>query len=216
MRDGEEPAAEPVIELGGYDPDKVRHHGAPARRGVTWAVAVVALLVGGLGGYLVGVQRSAAAPPAAAHSEGASAAPAPVTATGGMCFHQNGTTLVLGVELSNSSGAGVTLNRIDVLLPLDGLKAVSSAWGNCDTATAADGNTPFSLDVGATTWIRETFEVLMPCPAALPVKFTVAYSQPGHQGAAYVGGFNDLGGIQYTGCASESPSPAPPPSPSPS
>ena len=210
MRDGEEPAAHPAIDLDGYDPDKVRHHGAPARGGLTWIIAVVALLVGGLGGYLVGVHRAAAAPPV--HTEVPTVAPAPVTATGGMCFHQNGTTLELGVELSNSSGASVTLNRIDVLLPLDGLKSVSSAWGNCDAATAADGATPFSLDVGATTWVRATFEVLMPCPAALPVKFTVAYSQPGHQGAAYVGGFNDLGSIQYSGCASESAPPSPSPS----
>jgi hypothetical protein len=204
VRDGEEAGAGPAIEWEAYDPDKVRHHGAPTRRGVSWGIAVVTLLVGALGGYLVGVNRGSAGARPAPLPTATAALPAPITGTGGLCFRQTRTTLELGVEITNSSGASVILNRVDVLLPLGGLRSISSAWGNCGADPVADGSTPLNLNDGATTWVRETFEVQVPCPAAYPVKFTVAYTQLGRHGAAYIGGFNDLGGVSYSGCPSPS------------
>jgi hypothetical protein len=46
-----------------------------------------------------------------------------------------------------------------------------------------------------------TFDVLTPCPGALPVLFNISYSQAGKVDISYLGGFNDLGDVPYTRCS---------------
>lgn len=52
-----------------------------------------------------------------------------------------------------------------------------------------------------TTWLRMTFDVLVPCPAALPVEVNLRYAQAEKVAVTPIGGFADLGDVSYTGCS---------------
>lgn len=99
----------------------------------------------------------------------------------------------------NQSASAVTLGRIRPLLPLGGLRATASSWGTCGAVPEA-GAFPPSLGSGATDWLTVTFDVLVRCPAPLPVQFEVTYLQSGRVAAARFDGFSDLGQVPYSGC----------------
>lgn len=107
----------------------------------------------------------------------------------------------LGVEVVNLSTVGATLLRADVDLPMGGLRVTAVAWGSCGQLPAVDGADPYPLASGATTWLRMTFDVLVPCPQPMPVLFIINYAQAGKVAVSNVGGFNDLGEVSYTGCS---------------
>ena len=125
----------------------------------------------------------------------------PPTVTGTRCSSQLGNTLQLGIEIANLSATGTTLLGADVELPLGGLRLTAIAWGACSQSNARDGSNPYPLPSGTAVWLRMTFDVLVPCPAPLPVEVTLRYAQAEKVAVTSVGGFSDLGGIPYTGCS---------------
>jgi hypothetical protein len=183
----------------------------------------VGLIVGLAAGYAAGYHqapRNASAPPTA------SASPAPpvpalapqivikgtaVQGTGsvfadglaltqdtGMCSVQAGRELQLGVQVTNSSTEPIGLRRIRTVFPLSGLKVVSQQWAPCGATGAVQ--VPVILGPGDSTWFSVTVEVLVACPAPLPVQFAVSYTYAGKAASVTLPGFVDLGQVPYTGC----------------
>ena len=200
---------------GGHVPDVSETGSAraasPRRRLGVVGVVCAALVVGLVVGYLVGTQRpqrktSATVPSGVSPTPRSlvSAGTQPPTLTGKRCSVQVGDKLQLGVEVVNQSSVDTTLMRADVNLPLGGLRVAAVAWGSCGQLAPVDNADPHALPSGATTWLRMTFDVLVPCPGPIPVLFTVTYAQAGKVAVTDVGGFSDLGDVPYTGC---SPSP---------
>ena len=116
----------------------------------------------------------------------------------GTCSVQSGRELQLGVQVTNSSTAPIVLTRIRAVFPLSGLKAVSQQWAPCGAIGAVQG--PVALEPGDSTWFSVTVQVLVACPAPLPVQFTVNYTYGGEAAIVTLPGFPDLGQVPYTGC----------------
>jgi hypothetical protein len=189
-----------VIETGPRRPPLPWSQG----RGIA-GLLVAALVVGALAGYLAGIRHAEArtagpGPHASTTDSVAPLAAQSVPRTGNQCSAQLGDRLQLGVEIVNQSATTVTLHRVETVLPLDGLRATASAWGSCGQLSSVDAATPHSLPPGATTWLTITFDVLIPCPAAIPVLFTLTYTQAGHTTISDLSGFPDLGDVPYTRC----------------
>ena len=99
----------------------------------------------------------------------------------------------------NQSASVVALRQVRPVLPLGGLHAIASGWDTCGWLPEP-GQAQTSLDPGATGWVTITFDVLVPCPGALPVQFNVGYRHSGRQATAVFDSFPDLSQVQYTGC----------------
>jgi hypothetical protein len=190
-----------VIEMGGR-PGLWPWRG---RRGTTADVALAALAVGLLlgfaGGHLAAVSAEGKPPRAAPSALGAASlgGSTAIAATGSRCAVQRGSTLQLGIEIVNQSASAVALRQVRSVLPLGGMHAIASGWDTCGSLPEP-GQDHTSLDPGATGWVTMTFDVLVPCPGALPVQFNVSYRQSGRQATAALDSFPDLGQVQYTGC----------------
>ena len=177
----------------------------PSRAAVILAAA--GLLAGLVAGYAVGdwhamtnaapfPRSRAAASPAAPPAAGILA----LSQSGRQCSAQIGHALQLGVQVTNPSADRVTLRQVTAVLPLDGLKATSQAWGPCGELPAV-GDVPDNvLAAGASTWFTVTFEVLVNCPGPLPVQFTLDYDQLGRPATVHLPGFDDLGSVPYASC----------------
>ena len=117
---------------------------------------------------------------------------------------QIGRELQVGLEITNLSSAAVRLRRVEVVLPLGGLKVTTQAWGPCGqlaaTGEASGRILPPALGRGISSWFTVTFQVLVRCPQSLPVQFTLDYDQQGRPAAIRLPGFPDLGQIPYSGC----------------
>jgi hypothetical protein len=118
----------------------------------------------------------------------------------GTCSVQSGRELQLGVQVTNSSTEPIVLSRIRTVFPLSGLKVVSQQWAPCGAIGAVQG--PVALEPGDSTWFSVTVQVLVACPAPLPVQFTVNYTSAGQAAIVTLPGFPDLGHVPYTGCRS--------------
>jgi hypothetical protein len=171
-------------------------------------LAAVTLLAGLAVGYAVGqrhVKNAAAAPrfpvtaPAAPGAAGAAGA---LSQTDRRCSVQIGHTLQLGVQVTNQSATDVTLRRVQAVLPLaGGLKATGQAWGPCGELLGPSGSVPdTTLPPGGSTWFTVTFKVLVRCPGAFPVQFTLDYDQLGRAATVNLPGFADLGQVPYASC----------------
>jgi hypothetical protein len=125
----------------------------------------------------------------------------PPTVTNVRCSNQIGGALQLGLQIANLSATDATLLGADVELPLGGLRLTAIAWGVCGQSTVRDGASPYLLPSGATVWLRMTFDVLVGCPAPLPVEVNLRYVKAETVAVTSVGGFSDLGGVPYTGCS---------------
>lgn len=165
------------------------------------------LVVGLAAGYAIGTHHAGNHPAASARSRGVARAAAspvvgdfPLTQAGPRCSAQTGRELQLGMEVTNTSATSVTLRRVDVLLPLGGLRTVSQAWGPCGELPSLSQAPGTVLPAGASTWFTVTLRVLGGCPGALPVQFRLRYDLDGRPGSSLVGGFSDLGQVPYTGC----------------
>lgn len=216
-RDGA-PAEGDVVELGG-DRRPLPSWWPPKIPRFT-AILAAAALVAGLGaGYAVGVRHGGtgagtarvARPAGASGSAGASAAPASVggptlAQSGHQCSAQHGTTLQLGVQVSNESATALTLGQAGVVLPLGGLRVTAVTWGACGELPVSSEDPPQSdatdryLPPGARGWLTVTVSVLVTCPGPLPVQFVVSYQQQGKLSTVHLPGFADLSTVGYPGC----------------
>jgi len=182
------------------DHEDVLESAEPSRRrgGTTAIVAIVIAFAVGLGvGYQLRGRPVAQPRP---QPSPAAASPDPLGATGERCSAQDGRRLQLGVELVNPGGS-VVLQEVRVELPLGGLKQLTTTWGACGQLSAPSAAGELRVADGATAWVSATFEVLDPCPAPYPVRFTVAYLDAGGVARQTIaGGFADLGDVPYSGC----------------
>jgi hypothetical protein len=223
----DEPRADDLVELGGRPlplpgwlrsrlPGRLRSRlpGWPPSRGAA-VLAAAALIVGAAAGYAAGDRqaRGTAAPPrptatasAAASGNGGSfsLASSPALTQGtGACSVQAGHELQLGVQVTNQSTTAITLRGAKAVLPLPGLKQVSSQWATCGAIPAGSAGPAEDLNVllpGQSTWLSATFKVQVRCPGPIPVQFSVGYLAQGKSATESLPGFPDLGQVPYSGC----------------
>ena len=178
------------------------HTGPPGWLRSPVAALILAMIIGGGAGYLVGHYR--AGTPAALPSAGTASTAGPFTgsvpiaATGNRCAVQQGTRLQLGVEIVNRSGAAVTVHPARVVLPLGGLRVRAQTWGSCAQLSSTPGGTDRSVPPAGTTWLAIAFDVLVPCPAPLPVQISLDYAEGRRTGVVDLLPFPDLGDVRYT------------------
>ncbi len=181
-------AGDDVLELGGRR--RLAPRWRPPRAGLVLGAAA---LLGGLAvGYAAGARHAGehAAPPvasrAAAPAAPFSAGGFPLSQSGPQCSAQTGRELQVGLQITNLSLTAVRLRRVEVVLPLGGLRVIAQAWGPCGELPAAGeapgGILPPTLGRGASSWFTVTFQVLVRCPQPLPVQFTLDYDQQGQAG----------------------------------
>ena len=214
------PAGDDVLEQG---PDRWSAPSWWPSRGPSWwppkisrAAAVVSLvaLILGLGvGYLAGSRHTTGRTTAPASPARGSPSAQPVSdggpileQSGNQCSAQHGTTLQLGVEVSNLSATPLTLGQVRVVLPLGGLRVTAVSWGSCGELPTITQDPPQNdatdryLPPGASGWLTATVKVLVTCPKPFPVRFSVGYVQHGRYRRIQLPGFPDLGSVSYSGC----------------
>jgi len=215
--DGDGPGAgDDVLELGGRRRPVPRWWPGPRWWPPPAALVLgAAVLLAGLAvGYAAGARHATkpAAPPSPSRAAAPAAAPAapfsaggfPLSQSGPQCSVQAGHDLQVGLQITNLSPAPVRLRRVEVVLPLGGLRVTSQAWGPCGELPAT-GETPGSvlpptLGPGASSWFTVTFQVLVRCPQPLPVQFTLDYDQQARPAVIRLPGFPDLAQVPYSGC----------------
>jgi hypothetical protein len=193
-----------MIEMGGPPP---RWPWGTAR-GPAISIALAALAAGLLLGFVGGhLQARVNGRPTRAATSAAAVFPVgdtAITGTGNLCAVQLGHDLQLGVEVVNRSDRTVALRQIEPVLPLGGLKAVTSRWGTCgalpELGPGPGPGQATALGPGATGWLTVTFDVMVGCPQPLPVQFKISYAQAGRLVTAELPGFPDLGQVQYNNC----------------
>jgi hypothetical protein len=200
-------AGDDVLDVGGARRLTPRWWRPPP---AAFLVGGAALLAGLAIGYAAGARHSADS--AARSAPSRTVAPAapfsaggfPLSQSGPQCSVQTGRELQVGLQITNLSRAVVRLRRVQVVLPLGGLRVTSQAWGPCGqlplAREAAHGLLPPTLRQGASSWFTVTFQVLVRCPRPLPVHFTLDYDQQGRPAAIRLPGFPDLGQVPYSGC----------------
>jgi hypothetical protein len=199
---------------GSAEPDGDVIRGRSPRPPVRWsarpawlALLLAVVLLVGIGiGYLAGhgERRSAARTPTATQPPtvaSSSVAGLILSSTGNVCsgVPADGRRLLLGIEMVNTALRPVVLRAIDVDLPLSGLRVLSTQVGQC-VEHATQPVAGHRLGPAAAAWISMTAEVLVRCPAPLPVRFDVDYTFDGATASQLVGGFSDLGSIPFPGC----------------
>ncbi len=207
-----------LIEFGGYGRrQRSGDKAGPVRkwaeqawrllRGATLEVALGALVVGLVGGFVAGRISSHHKHPMAAKP--ASSAPTrtpaaysvvPVVFTGNSCGVQRGLDLQLGIEVMNQSKTPVKISKVLPTFPLGGLRVVASGLGTCGEIPLASPFTDAVLRPGTTGWISATVSVAVRCPQPLPVGFKVIYAQSGRSSATQLNGFPDLSQVAYRNC----------------
>ncbi|GAA5201101.1 hypothetical protein GCM10023322_80420 [Rugosimonospora acidiphila] len=186
------------VERGDDRPAARRRSVLPGvRRSRLAGLVAIALVVGGLAGYLVGLRQATL--PTAAPSP--SASPPQLAATGDRCATQIGNQLQLGIEVVNESRDNLMLRQVAPYLPLGMLREVDSGWGGCGDLSPRPSSMPYLLQLGAATWLTVTFDVLESCPGAAPVGFQVFYEQSGREGELQWLAFPDLGDVSYGRCS---------------
>jgi hypothetical protein len=209
--------AEDTVELGSgrfRRPDWL-----PSWRPSGTVVAVAALLVGLAAGYVAGTKHAggggAQPAPSGAASSSSPAASSPaaqftfadqvsLSQTTGACSDQTAGVLELGVQITNQSAMALTLQSVTAVLPLGGLKQVSSQWEPCGalpSALAADPEQVILMP-GNSTWLTVSFQVSRRCPTASPVQFNVKFLAGGQERAygAILPGFADLSQVSFSSC----------------
>jgi hypothetical protein len=183
-----------VLESGPDRPPRPPHQ-------IAVGFALVLIVAAAMTGYLFGSRhRATTATPATPSSSTTPAVAQPIAGTSKRCSVQLKDRLQLGIEIINRSTTTLTLRQVQAALPLHGLRATATMWGSCGQLPSAAGGGDYPLPAGATTWLTITFDVLVPCPAPIPVLFTVHYTQSSRSGTTDLPGFSDLGDVPYTKC----------------
>jgi hypothetical protein len=203
---GDPPAGADVLESGNWR-RSARRWRPPQAAVVLGAAGLLAGLAGLAAGYVIGTHHAGNHPAALSRSRGAARAASPPVAgdfplsqAGPECSAQTGHELQLGLQVTNTSATAVTLRRVDVVLPLGGLRPVAQAWGPCGELPSLGQASGAVLPAGASTWFTVTLRVLVGCPQALPVQFRLRYDLGGRPGSSFLAGFSDLGQVPYAGC----------------
>jgi hypothetical protein len=120
--------------------------------------------------------------------------------TGSLCSQQLGKTLVLAIEVRNTSSGPVIFKRMQVSLPLNGLKVLSKGTGSCGEFDA-----PKLEDLGlppqGAVWLNVKLRPLEKCPAPYPVGLRLLVQDTtGQRQSINVTGFKDLGQVPWSGC----------------
>jgi hypothetical protein len=192
--------AQPEVLVGGRTGHSARPPTRRSRRRVSAELVVIALVAGLAIGYVVGHHHRKVTPRAAPLP---AASPVPskfadsAVATGNTCADQIGQQLQLGVEIRNLSSSTLTLSRVAVALPLGGLHATAQSVGTCGQVTQPTPVDDTSVPAGSTAWLTTTFDVLVRCPGANPVEFTLHYRQGSRTGTTPLDEFPDLGQVRY-------------------
>jgi hypothetical protein len=192
----------------------------PSRAAIV--LAAVTLLVGLAAGFAAGKSTNAgtnAGPGTTGHRPSALASatvtspPDNALAAAGLaieqlpysCATQTGSQLTLGVELMNQSATAVTLTGLKTVFPGDAgaLRELSWQWAPCGAMTDGLYQPTVPLPPGSTAWLSVTLKVLVRCPAAYPVQFSVSYTSGGVHASSNLSGFPDLGQVPYMGCPSQ-------------
>jgi hypothetical protein len=210
---GRDAAGPDVLEHGGRPLPSLRwwpfRRQRPGISGTAVLLTVAGLLIGAVAGYTAGDRHGRATTAAPA---GAPTSPAPAGTgytlgqSGNECSAQRGSALQLGIQVTNESSAPLTLLEAAVTLPLRGLRVTAVAWGPCGQLPSTTEDPPLSdateryLPPGASSWLNVTVAVLVTCPGALPVQFTVTYKQDFRASSVRLPGFADLGHIPYRSC----------------
>ena len=191
-----------VLELGGSRRRLLPWR--PAGRWLAALLAVAALIVGLVAGYLGGDQHgraaAAAAGPAASATASAAVGGYTLGQSGNQCSLQLGSSLQLGVQVTNGSSVPLTVGDIRTILPMGGLTVTAQRWGPCGELATSSDQADRYLPPGASTWFTVTVTVGARCPGPLPVQFMVGYDQNGKLEAVQLGGFADLGQVPYRSC----------------
>jgi hypothetical protein len=179
------------------NPDVLESAPPPQRR-IAAGIVLVLVVAAALAGYLFGRRHHAVTPAPAPVPSDTPGTAVPIAATDKRCSVQSKGRLQLGIEIVNRSAAALSLDEVDAVLPLRGLRATATTWGTCGQLPPPVGDI-YPVAAGGTAWLTVTFEVLVACPAPLPVQFRIHYTQAGTSGIADVPGFNDLGDVPYAG-----------------
>jgi hypothetical protein len=177
--------------------DVIESESPPPRR-IGAGLALVLVVAAAAAGYLFGTRHHTVAPAPAPVPSATPGTALPITVTDRRCSVQSKDRLQLGIEIVNRSAAALTLDGVDAVLPLRGLRAAATTWGTCGQLPPAAGDI-YPVAAGGTGWLTITFDVLVACPGPLPVQFRVHYTQAGTSGTADLPGFDDLGDVPYAG-----------------
>jgi hypothetical protein len=210
--DGDEPALRfvettvglPVAEHGsGVTEAGRRRPGRTLDRRWLMAGALVAtLLVGIVIGFVSGRHSVTGAPATSVPPASRLRVSAHAPSLGERCSTQSGEQLRLGVEIVNDSAVPLTIDQVRVVLPLRGLRTRLISLGGCGTLDHSPSDQVDGHSVGpyGSAWITMAMDVLVPCPAPLPVQLRVRTTQSGAVNSTELSPFPALGGVRYSGC----------------
>jgi hypothetical protein len=160
-------------------------------------VALILVAAAAVAGHRPGGRHPGPVSPLAAAPTAEAALP--LAATGKRCSLAANGRLQLGIEIVNQSPADVLLRRARAVLLLGGLRATTATWARCGRVPPPAAGGDHLLAAGTTAWLSITFDVLVPCPAPLPVRFTVDYTGgTRHDAVIDLPGFDDLGDVPYS------------------
>ncbi len=191
-----------VVELGPARASTPPEPPGRRRRRPRWEIAALLAIALAVGLYVAIDQDSSsrsagptptpAPAPTSAPRSSARATEAEVVFGGAQqCASLNGHSLIVGLPLQGDPTTAITLDRLDVDLPLGGLRLIDSGRGGQCTATG--GPLPgTALQPRAQVWIWVRFTALASCVAPLPIELRLTYTAAGRKRVTN-GGFPDLG-----------------------
>ena len=119
---------------------------------------------------------------------------------GGVRATRLGPQLQLEVEIVNRAASAVTLMQLNAVLPLGGLRAVSTSVSTCGQLDQTRAVAGTELAPGDQLWLTVNLDVLIICPRPLPVQFSLGLSQAGRPSTVMLSGFPGLGEVSFSGC----------------
>jgi hypothetical protein len=208
--DGDEPQLRFVETTVGPPASEPTGTGRPSRHvDRRWIVAgalVATLVIGIVIGFVSGRHGAKSAAAKSVSPASPSASPSFLTfrapSLRESCSAQSGKQLQLGVEIVNESALPFTIDGLQPVLPLGGLRTRRISTGECGRlgGPGPDEVVGYNVAANASVWINITMDVLVPCPAPLPVQLRIRTTQSGLTATTDLSPFPDLGQVPYSGC----------------